>query len=589
MDSRIQSLSDELRALEVGAAVKVIGSWLGEHSLQAVLDSLHEAVMNDPVLGGTQAATVSVPQLETKTSMPFVKPPNAAPLTAPPAEHGQLPPFANHGRLGKLYDAEPVSSARVPGELLMKPEPVFHGERDDRKREAAPVYEFPMHVIYDPLTSGLESDNHFHVEEKQIIAGRYLVVQYLGSGTFCHTVQCEDLKGEGAHRFVCVKISKNTKDILDQNLWEVKLLKLLASKMDKEEQECLPRLLNCFYYRETLFIVYELLRDNLYHIYKYIDECRLPKYFTVERVQEVARQCLSTLSSLHRYEVIHCDLKPENILISSLTTCKIKVIDYGNAYLHHDQRCSYVQSRAYRAPEVVLGLPYSPKVDMWSLGCILMELFSGKLLFDNKSVQSLLASHIALCGRFPDHMLQNGQLSHYYLDTSPGSPQCLVGKHDGKLCRMHPHVSSITKVLAHYGCNDAGFADFIGELLQIDPERRPTADQALNHPWLLGSSGRCANYVLPEMSGEAGKQIRSKYPSMDNVESQPKPKGLLNPGGDKEALGPTTPTAFREQCYLDRERGEKKKVDKKWSRKAISQRFGGGKDVANSLDDMIIQ
>ena len=55
--------------------------------------------------------------------------------------------------------------------------------------------------------------------------------------------------------------------------------------------------------------------------------------------------------------------------------------DYGNAYLHHDQRCSYVQSRAYRAPEVVLGHPYSPKVDLWSLGCILCELHTGRPLF----------------------------------------------------------------------------------------------------------------------------------------------------------------------------------------------------------------
>ena len=145
------------------------------------------------------------------------------------------------------------------------------------------------------------------MEEKQVIAGRYVVIQYLGSGTFCHTVQCEDLKGEGENRFVCVKISKNTKDILDQNLWEVcrrgtaprsstacphlrstsvhhrtdrwhqrlqcaaqvKLLKLLASRMDEEERKCLPLLLNVFYYRETLFIVYELLRDNLYHMYYY--------------------------------------------------------------------------------------------------------------------------------------------------------------------------------------------------------------------------------------------------------------------------------------------------------------------------------
>jgi hypothetical protein len=54
----------------------------------------------------------------------------------------------------------------------------------------------------------------------------------------------------------------------------VKLLKLLAQKMDKEEQKCLPLLLNCFYYRETLFIVYELLRDNLYHMYARADHTR---------------------------------------------------------------------------------------------------------------------------------------------------------------------------------------------------------------------------------------------------------------------------------------------------------------------------
>ena len=114
------------------------------------------------------------------------------------------------------------------------------------------------------------------------------------------------------------------------------------------------------------------------HIYKYIEECQLPKYFTTDRLREVARQCLQTLAVLHAREVIHCDLKPENILISSLTACAVKVIDYGNAYLHHDQRCSYVQSRAYRAPEVVLGHPYSPKVDLWSLGCILMELLTNR-------------------------------------------------------------------------------------------------------------------------------------------------------------------------------------------------------------------
>ena len=143
-DHKLEVLSEELRTLEPSAAVKIIGSWLSEHSLHAVLESLQEAVLSDPALGGNQGGMP--PQLKTQSSMPYVKPPNAAPLTAPPAADGQSAPSSNPVRMGKLYDAEAVSSSRVAGELLMKPEPVFHGERDNQQREQAPVYEFPMHV-----------------------------------------------------------------------------------------------------------------------------------------------------------------------------------------------------------------------------------------------------------------------------------------------------------------------------------------------------------------------------------------------------------------------------------------------------------
>ena len=153
-------------------------------------------------------------------------------------------------------------------------------------------------------------------------------------------------------------------------------------------------------------------------------------------------------------------------------------------------------------------------------------------------------------------------------------------------------MSSIANVLARYGCNDADFADFISELLQNDPEMRPTAEQALIHPWLLGGccagSSACAPYVLSDHLGEAAKQMRSKYPSMREEEGDamndavndasaapPKPQILVQL--EKDTLGPATPTTFREQCYLDRERGEKKKVDKKWSVKSIGKRFSGSK------------
>lgn len=84
---------------------------------------------------------------------------------------------------------------------------------------------------------------------------------------------------------------------------------------------------------------------------------------------------------LHHLRIIHCDLKPENILIKSYSRCEIKVIDLGSSCFLLDNLSLYVQSRSYRAPEVILGLPYDQKIDIWSLGCILAELYTGDVCF----------------------------------------------------------------------------------------------------------------------------------------------------------------------------------------------------------------
>lgn len=96
-------------------------------------------------------------------------------------------------------------------------------------------------------------------------------------------------------------------------------------------------------------------------------------------LQSITRQCLEALEFIHGLGLIHCDLKPENILVKSYSRCEIKVIDLGSSCFQTDHLCSYVQSRSYRAPEVILGLPYDQKIDMWSLGCILAELCSGNV------------------------------------------------------------------------------------------------------------------------------------------------------------------------------------------------------------------
>ncbi|KAJ1623588.1 kinase-like domain-containing protein, partial [Pavlovales sp. CCMP2436] len=217
---------------------------------------------------------------------------------------------------------------------------------------------FHLPVVYDPGRNSLEEFVNFPIEVGTLIAGRYKIVEHLGAGVFSRAVQCEEIE---SGRQVCIKVIRNNKDFLDQSLGEIKLLQHLNS-LDPHDEHHVLRMLDYFYYREHLFIVCELMRDNLYEIYKFVANSGWVPYFNVTRTLAVARQCLEALSYIHSLQLIHCDLKPENILIKSLSRCVVKVIDFGSSCFVRDPHSSYVQSRSYRAPEVVLGLPYSAKV-----------------------------------------------------------------------------------------------------------------------------------------------------------------------------------------------------------------------------------
>ncbi|KAK3225423.1 hypothetical protein Dsin_005285 [Dipteronia sinensis] len=273
---------------------------------------------------------------------------------------------------------------------------------------------FNLKIVHRKNRTGFEEDKNFHVVLNSVIAGRYHVTEYLGSAAFSKAIQAHDLH---TGMDVCVKIIKNNKDFFDQSLDEIKLLKYV-NKHDPADKYHILRLYDYFYYREHLLIVCELLKANLYEFHKFNRESGGEVYFTMPRLQSITIQCLEALQFLHSLGLIHCDLKPENILVKSYSRCEVKVIDLGSSCFETDHLCSYVQSRSYRAPEVILGLPYDKKIDIWSLGCILAELCTGNVLFQNDSPATLLARVIGIIGPIDQGMLAKGRDTYKYFSKS---------------------------------------------------------------------------------------------------------------------------------------------------------------------------
>ncbi|XP_042017063.1 uncharacterized protein LOC121765083 [Salvia splendens] len=334
---------------------------------------------------------------------------------------------------------------------------------------------FELKIVHRKNRTGFEEDKNFHVVLNSVIAGRYHVTEYLGSAAFSKAIQAHDLH---TGMDVCVKIIKNNKDFFDQSLDEIKLLKYV-NKHDPGDKYHLLRLYDYFYYREHLLIVCELLKANLYEFHKFNRESGGEVYFTMPRLQSITIQCLEALQFLHSLGLIHCDLKPENILVKSYSRCEIKVIDLGSSCFETDHLCSYVQSRSYRAPEVILGLQYGKKIDVWSLGCILAELCTGNVLFQNDSPATLLARVIGIIGSIEQGMLAKGRDTYKYFTKNHMLYE--RNQDSNRLEYLIPKKSSLRHRLP---MGDQGFIDFVAHLLEVNPDKRPSASEALKHPWL---------------------------------------------------------------------------------------------------------
>ena len=222
------------------------------------------------------------------------------------------------------------------------------------------------------------------------LAYRFEILEIWGKGSFGQVMRCFDHKTKSIK---AVKVIRNKKRFHHQALVEVKILEHLRHK-DPNNVSGVVHMHEYFYFRNHLCISFEPLSSNLYEFVKNNNFRGL----SLSLIRRFAAQLLQSLKFLRSQRVIHCDLKPENILLREPNKSAIKVIDFGSSCFEDERAYTYIQSRFYRSPEVILGTPYDEAIDMWSLGCILAELYTGYPLFPGENETEQLACIVEALG-----------------------------------------------------------------------------------------------------------------------------------------------------------------------------------------------
>ncbi|PON64289.1 GPCR kinase [Parasponia andersonii] len=344
-----------------------------------------------------------------------------------------------------------------------------------------------------------DKDGHYMFALGENLTSRYKILRKIGEGTFGQVLECWDRETK---EMVAIKVVRSIKKYREAAMIEIDVLHLLG-KYDRTGSRCV-QIRNWFDYRNHICIVFEMLGPSLY------DFLRKNNYrsFPVDLVRELGRQLLECVAFMHDMRLIHTDLKPENILFVSPEYIKvpdykvtsrspregifhkrlpkssaIKVIDFGSTAYEHQEHNYIVSTRHYRAPEVILGLGWSFPCDLWSVGCILVELCSGEALFQTHENLEHLAMMERVLGPLPQHMLKRAD--HYVdkyvkrgrLDWPEGAASCESIEAVLKLPRLQ------NLIMQHVDHSAGDLIDLLQGLLRYDPVHRLTAREALRHPF----------------------------------------------------------------------------------------------------------
>ena len=357
------------------------------------------------------------------------------------------------------------------------------------------------------MTAGLsdnwdDAEGYYRARMGEVLDGRYRVMEGSGRGVFSTVVKAKDTQasgddegavaGEGAFSEVAIKVIRANETMYKAAQLEITVLKKLMGADPENKRHCV-RFLRSFEYRDHVFMVFESMHMNLREVLK--------KYgrgvgINVHGVRSYATQMLIALRHLQNCGVVHADIKPDNILVNKAHNV-IKICDFGSAMFDGDNEITpYLQSRFYRAPEVILGLAYSHPMDLWSIGCCLYELYTGSIAFQGRSNNEMMKLFIEMKGPVPRKLLRKAAFRENHYDQegvfSLIEDDPVTHRQIRRLIRDAKPTRDLAARLAAHDKNLADaerrkvsqLADLLDKMFNFDPEKRITVSQALTHPFI---------------------------------------------------------------------------------------------------------
>ena len=305
--------------------------------------------------------------------------------------------------------------------------------------------------------------------QKFIVDKRFELIRGLGQGAYgvvC-SARCTE-NGEGEDKVAIKKVTNvfSKKILCKRALREIKLLAHFRGHKNIIflcDLDIIPDVYGNF---DEIFLYEELMECDLHQI------IRSKQALTDSHYQSFVYQILCGLKYIHSADVLHRDLKPGNLLVNA--DCELKICDFGLArgYSSDPEKnqgflTEYVATRWYRAPEIILSFQgYTKAIDMWSVGCILAELLGGQTIFKGKDYVDQLNEILRVLGTPDEETIQTIKSSRAqaYIRSLPYMEKI-------PFSRLYPNAEPLA-------------IDLLEKLLTLEPDKRITVDEALEHPYL---------------------------------------------------------------------------------------------------------